>query len=153
VDGEYRLLGRFDAGFIVTGRDASRPLAIDPVLESSTFFGGSGDDTVIATSGISIAGTTTSIDVPGSALSRPKGIDIFVSLNNGYTDQIMVIGGSGNEQVTSVAFAPAYGYSSIVIGGYTDSRNLPSAAQISARTHSPHGSGSIRAARPMDSSW
>ncbi|HJT23468.1 MAG TPA: SBBP repeat-containing protein, partial [bacterium] len=54
ADGKRRILGRYvlrdgrNIGFEVASYDAKRPLVIDPVLDYSTYLGGSGDDEAYA---------------------------------------------------------------------------------------------------------
>lgn len=135
VAGAFRVLGRDEVGFSVEGHDPALALSIDPVLESSTYFGGSADDQVIATDGNgSVAGMTTSIDVPGASFLRRGGTDMFVRVEN----QVFVFGGSGNETVTSAVFSllPYYvGGLMAAVAGYTDSTDLPT--NISAQFGQP----------------
>src|SRR5579864_2902639 len=122
VSGAFRILGRDEVGFSVSGHDQALALSIDPVVEAATYFGGSGDDAVVATDGSgNMVGATTSIDVPGASFARRAGTDVFVKL----AQQTLVIGGSGNETVTSAAFNLPYDLPTLVVGGYTDSTDLP----------------------------
>ena len=127
VTGAFRILARDEVGFSVEGHNPAQPLSIDPVIESATYFGGSGDDSVVATDGNgNMVGTTTSIDLPGASFLRRGGTDVFAVIGQ----QTFVIGGSGNETVTSAFFDfPVYGPpttpDAVVIGGYTDSTDLP----------------------------
>ena len=118
VDGRFRLVARDTVAFAVGRYDAGLPLAIDPVLVSSSYIGGHGDDRIVAVgAGGAYAGTTTSIDFPGAAYGRRNGDDIVV--NNGTT--VFVIGGSGNDEVTGAYFNGG----TVVVVGYTDSQDLP----------------------------
>jgi hypothetical protein len=73
VEGAFRILERNEVGFSVNRHDPALPLSIDPVLESSTYFGGSGNDQVVATDGNGIlVGTTTSIDLPWQPPAKQK---------------------------------------------------------------------------------
>lgn len=126
VAGSFRIIGRDEVGFAVSGHNPELALTIDPVLESSTYFGGSGDDTVVATDGYGdLVGTTNSIDVPGATFLRRGGSDVFVAIGQ----QTIVIGGSGDERVTSAAFntnpflSPPL--TQLLVGGYTNSTDLP----------------------------
>ncbi len=123
VSGSFRLLGRNEIGFSVTGYNPKLPLSIDPVLESSTYVGGGGEDRIVGTSGTgSYAGMTSSIDFPSATFARRRGMDVIVSTPGPYGgNSVVVIGGSGDEQVTGVSF----GYRSATVVGYTDSRDLP----------------------------
>src|SRR5271157_1646968 len=121
VEGRFRLIGRDTVAFAVGRYDAGLPLAIDPVLVSSSYIGGHGDDRIVAVgSGGQYAGATTSIDFPGAAYGRRTGDDIVVSNGNA----VFVIGGSGNDEVTGAYF----GYNFMVVVGYTDSQDLPTNA-------------------------
>jgi hypothetical protein len=72
IDGHYVLQGENQVGFQVVEYDTSKPLVIDPVLEYSTYLGGSGDDfggfldsvAVDPRGNAYIIGTTNSIDFP-----------------------------------------------------------------------------------------
>jgi hypothetical protein len=122
VAGSFRILGRDEVGFSVAGHDPALALSIDPVLESATYFGGSGDDAVVSTDGKGdLVGTTTSIDVPGASFARRLGTDVFIAIGQ----QTFVIGGSGSETVTSAVFSSVLGPSMVVVGGYTNSTDLP----------------------------
>jgi Beta-propeller repeat len=126
IQGGFRLLSKDTVAFVVAKHDRNLALSIDPVLESSTYLGGSFDDRVVATNGSTTVGTTNSIDFPGATFSRRQGVDIFVSGFFGFQQSTMVIGGSGDDQVTSATFGGGQGFNpSIVIGGYTNSKDLP----------------------------
>jgi hypothetical protein len=134
VAGAFRILGRDEVGFSVAGHDPALALSIDPVLEAASYFGGSGDDAVVATdSSGNLVGTTTSIDVPGGDFARRAGTDVFVKIGQ----QTIVIGGSGNETVTSAAFSPVNAPSMVVVGGYTDSTDLPTAVNLYRSAYQP----------------
>src|SRR6202040_2538099 len=121
VDGAFRIVSRDEVAFTVGAHDPDLALSIDPLIELSTYIGGGGEDKVIATDGSIVVGSTTSIDVPGAPFARRKGVDIFVR----YSDtQTFVFGGSGDDQVTSASFG-AFSGSSVLIGGYTNSLDLP----------------------------
>jgi len=71
VQGAFVLRGPNRAGFTVGSYDRSRELIIDPILDFSTYFGGSGDEhsTSVAVDGsfnIYLAGSTTSADLPAA---------------------------------------------------------------------------------------
>src|SRR5215472_12287750 len=121
VQGEFKLLGPDVVGFSVSDHDPALALSIDPVLASSTYFGGHGNDEVIATDGNgTIVGNTTSIDVPGAAFSRRAGTSVFIQQSK----QTLVIGCSGNVTATSASFS-FYGGVKAAVGGYTDCPDLP----------------------------
>jgi hypothetical protein len=117
IEGHFQILAHDLVGFRAGARDPHLPLFIDPVLDSSTYLGGSGDDTVFWSDGTNSAGTTTSSDFPGAPIGRRNGTDIFVKIGL----RSYIIGGSGNQTVTCVV--PSY--DGIWVGGYTDSQDLP----------------------------
>ena len=119
VRGRFRLLSRNEVGFAAGPYDRTRPLAIDPTLESSTYLGGSGDDAVVFASGSISAGNTTSSDFPDGLVARRSGTDIFY--RSGTSTQI--IGGSGDDYLTGAALMTTSG--APVLFGYTNSRDLP----------------------------
>ena len=72
VEGRYRIRGDREVGFEVPQYDKSKPLVIDPILDYSTYVGGStGDDAlhvkVNAAGNAYIAGFTASLDYPTTA--------------------------------------------------------------------------------------
>jgi hypothetical protein len=119
IAGSYRLLGKTEAGFRIGRHDPSLALSIDPVLDSSTYFGGSADDSIISDNGSVIVGNTSSIDFPGAAFARRKGNNVFVQLST----QTLIYGATGNVVATSAAGGGYYNLT--VVGGYTDAADLP----------------------------
>ena len=87
VEGGYVRMSSREIGFRVGGYDRTRPLIIDPVLNYSTYLGGSGEDSaegiaVDAKGAIYVSGTTGSADFPtANALQRAGGgvSDAFVA--------------------------------------------------------------------------
>jgi hypothetical protein len=86
VSGSYVLHGGGDLGFTLGQYDAGRPLVIDPVLEYSTYLGGSSGDggAAIAVDDFGhafVAGYTVSPDFPVAGSPRPYagGWDVFVT--------------------------------------------------------------------------
>ncbi|HKT89786.1 MAG TPA: SBBP repeat-containing protein, partial [Candidatus Sulfotelmatobacter sp.] len=78
VEGSFVLRGANRAGFSIGNYDRSRELIIDPILNFSTYFGGSGDEhsTFVAVDGslnIYITGSTTSPNLPpaGGTVFQP----------------------------------------------------------------------------------
>ena len=124
VVGKFRLLGVNEFGFDVGPYDRALALAIDPVIESSTYLGASGDDTIVWSDGSTSVGMTTSTDFPNAAgAGARKGRDILLRgpLLSTVVSTI-IIGGSGDEVVTGAARESNQG---LVIVGYTDSKDLP----------------------------
>jgi hypothetical protein len=139
IVGGWRALGRNRAALFVASYDRESPLLIDPVLEFSTYWGGSGEDTVVAadSSGI-VVGNTTSLDFPRASPGGSRGRHIYatVPLSTG-ARQTLIFGGSGEDYVTSASISPNFGRgqapsSPILIGGYTTSRDLPVGVPSSA---------------------
>src|SRR5205823_1875847 len=120
VSGGFKRLGRNEAGFSVGRYDHSRPMAIDPVIDSATFIGGIGEDQVIYSSGGITAGNTTSPDFPGAPAARRSGWKVFY--RNG--SSTLIVGGSGDDRLTAVI--PAY--PGPVMLGYTNSLDLATSA-------------------------
>ncbi len=86
IKGSYRLSGRFEAAFTLGGYDRSRELTIDPVVEFSTFLGGSGDDLLLAMAvdqagNIYLTGGTGSTNFPlqSPVTTTNRGGDVFVT--------------------------------------------------------------------------
>ena len=125
VDGRYRILGGGRVAFEVGSYDRSHPLTIDPVLESAVLLGGSADDRVaFADPRVAIVGSTASADFPGLAVAPHRGIDIFAYFPE--RQSTFIIGGSGDDIVTCASAGNTVGPgSSLVIGGYTNSRDFP----------------------------
>ena len=125
VEGRYRILGPSRAAFDVGTYDRSRPLTIDPVLESASLLGGSGDDKVaFADPRLAIVGSTSSADFPGLTLAPHRGIDIF--LYSPQSQSTYIIGGSGDDIVTCASIVGNIAFGArLVIGGYTNSRDFP----------------------------
>jgi hypothetical protein len=76
VEGSYVLQGNGRFGFQISAYDRNYPLVIDPILEWSTYFGGSGDDygsdvTVDAAGNVYVTGYTTSTDFPVVNATQP----------------------------------------------------------------------------------
>jgi hypothetical protein len=114
VRAAWRLLGPREAGFVVGPRDRALPLVIDPVLDFSTWLGGSGDDEAISflsgwdggtgdTSALA-AGNTSSVDFPvlfAGQEALAGGRDLF-ALRLDARERAFVwctyIGGSGDDE-------------------------------------------------------
>src|SRR5262249_55401930 len=85
VTGRFVLLGGNDVGFQVGPYDSYKELFIDPVLDYSSYLGGSGDDEATAVAlgpdgSLFLAGTTGSVDFPGAGQSQLTGsTDAFIS--------------------------------------------------------------------------
>ena len=131
IEGHYVSLSSDSFGFKIGAYDRALPLTIDPVLVSASLLGGSADDRVFgvdptgAFGAESIVGSTSSPDFPGLGLNKHSGVDIFIYVPS--TDNTVIIGGSGDDIVTSVSGDP------LVIGGYTNSQDFPVVAPYSTQ--------------------
>ncbi|MEW6367847.1 MAG: SBBP repeat-containing protein [Acidobacteriota bacterium] len=132
----YRLEEDGSYGFAVGDHDATLPVFIDPILQS-TYLGGNGTDQIraIATSSagdILVAGMTNSTDFPGVSLGGAQPVksgsyDAFVALlNPGLTSVIRstYLGGSGSDEGHALVVS-GYG---VYLAGETSSSNFPGAA-------------------------
>jgi hypothetical protein len=91
--GEFRLqLGAYDAAL---------PLTVDPVLESATYLGGDGEDTVTFVNEEFIAGTTSSVAFYGAAREARRSRDIFIRYRSRYSNVafVTIVGGSGDDEI------------------------------------------------------
>ena len=93
------------ASIVVGDYDRRRPLVVDPVLESSTFFGGNAEDGVnglhVDASGVTFGGNTASTDLPApDQAPNPGAADAFVAKLDASGTSLLSItyfGGSGEE--------------------------------------------------------
>ena len=142
VEGSYALHHDRDGagglpaiGFVVAAHDTERPLVIDPVLDTSTFLGGTDWDEGAAVAvdpdgNVYVAGYTSSLDFPATAgaLDTEGDFDwgdaFVVKLAPGGTSLIYAtyLGGSGSEGALALA-ADAAG--NAYVAGYTDSIDFP----------------------------
>ena len=144
IAGAYVLNGGRQVGFQVAAYDASKPLIIDPVLEYSTYLGGSNNDfgNAIAVDGSGnayVTGTTESTDFPTANPIQPAfsggsggATDVFVTKLNAAGDALVYsthLGGFGDERGFGIAvddLGNAY------VTGETLSSNFPTASPIQA---------------------
>ncbi|MBI4873556.1 MAG: SBBP repeat-containing protein, partial [Acidobacteria bacterium] len=156
VRARYRVTGE-EVRFAVSGHDPRRPLVIDPVLDYSSYFGGSGFDAangiaVDASGNVYITGETASSDFPvpaGGKAGTRRNRDAFVTKINSAGSAVLyttIVSGSGNDAGKAVAVdAQGQAYVAGVAGG----DGFP-ATQGALRT-SPAGGGDGFLAR-LDSS-
>jgi hypothetical protein len=128
-------------GFEIGAYDPALPLVIDPVLEYSTYLGGSGDDegTAIAadTEGnVYIAGITDSADLPATNDPHPVfgggGQDVFLAKLDPTGSRLIYLtylGGSGAETAGGIAVDAS---GNAYVTGFTDSLNFPTLNALQA---------------------
>jgi len=127
------IIGDDDYGFRLGDYDATRPVVIDPFLQS-TYLGGSGaevDPRIAispATGEVIVAGGTNSMNFPGTlgGAQLDGSQDIFVArLNKGLSAirYLAYVGGNGSDSDPEILIEPGRG--DILIGGTTDSTDIP----------------------------
>jgi len=157
VDGAFVLRAENRVGFKVGAYDHSRELIIDPILNFSTYFGGSGDEhnTSVAVDGnfnIYLAGSTTSPNLPTKACAYTT-CTTLNGVQNVYiakiqpplgsipaqTLNVTYLGGSGTDYPVAIAVD---GAGDPYLAGTTTSGNFPTtstnayqATPASAGTH------------------
>jgi hypothetical protein len=121
--------------------DHTRPLVIDPTIQFSGFFGGTGQDNITAvavnsTYNIIVAGWTTALDLPASGGARTYnsgGVDAFVanfSPVNGQLVWCTYLGGYGDDRAFGVATDAA---NNTYVTGWTSSTNFPVMGGVQSR--------------------
>lgn len=109
IAGGFRLLAANKIGFTVGPYDHSRELVIDPVLSYSTYFGGTGTESLVKVAvdqadNIYLAGSTTAPIFPGTL---PGQQNIFIAvLNTGNSPQLVYsiyLGSSGTDNLAGIA--------------------------------------------------
>ncbi|NOY85590.1 MAG: choice-of-anchor D domain-containing protein, partial [Nitrospirae bacterium] len=155
IEGAFELIDKIDPAksaygyrFELAAYDKSRPLVIDPILDYSTFLGGSdnseaGIDIAVDSAGNAyVTGTTLSADFLSTSLwpAAPSpttlqselagGIDIFVTKFNATGTAILYstfLGGSGDDEVKGIALDTS---GNVYITGKTLSSDFPLQAAI-----------------------
>lgn len=134
VEGRFEMRAANRVGFAIGAYDRSRELVIDPVLDYSTYFGGSGDElsTSVAVDGsgnIYLSGSTTSPNLPVSTTpfqSTLKGAqNVYVlKINVGGTSigYLTYLGGSGTDSPAGIAVDAS---GNAYLAGTTSSANFP----------------------------
>jgi hypothetical protein len=119
-------------GFVLGSYDPSRPLVIDPVMNYSTLFGGSGETTVTsvafdANGNAVIAGWTAATDLPANGAKKKSGggVDAFVAKLSASGNQLVwctYLGGSGDDRAFGVTVDAA---GNVYVTGWTQSTTFP----------------------------
>ena len=133
VPGAFRLASAGKVSFELGEYDRTLPLVIDPVLLVSTYFGGSGDDTVqdVVTDhagGVFLVGTTFSDDFPvhgGGDRNLNGSTDAFVARfrnRGGALDYCTFLGGSDDESGLGIDLGLD---GEVCVAGLTRSNNFP----------------------------
>lgn len=133
VEARFELKGRRQVGFAVAPADPSRELIIDPLLDYSSFLGGSDMDRAFAVAldaagNIYATGVTNSANFPtrGALQTSPGGSeDVFVAkLNAAGSDLVYstFLGGSGNDRGEGIVVDAA---GNAIVTGWTQSTNFP----------------------------
>jgi hypothetical protein len=137
VAGQFVLLGQDQVGFQVGAYDHSQTLTIDPVVDYSTFFGGSesasASSIAVGKSGNAyITGYTTSADFPSASGSFQRSLsgssDVFVTELNATGTSLLYstyLGGNNDESANSIAIDSS---GNAYIVGVTLSSNFPTTA-------------------------
>jgi uncharacterized protein (TIGR03437 family) len=148
VAGRFVTEGRNRAGFELGTYDRSQALVIDPVVNFSTYFGGSNNEAargvaVDSSGNIFIAGVTTTRNLPvssnaaqpaygGESMSYQTG-DAFVAkfTPSGMLAAMTYLGGSADDLASSLAVDSA---GNVYVTGYTNSHDFP----VSANPYQNH---------------
>jgi uncharacterized repeat protein (TIGR01451 family) len=137
VEGRFEMRAENRVGFALGAYDRSRELVIDPVIDYSTYFGGSGDEhsTSVAVDGggnVYLTGSTTSPNLPittGTIQSTLTGAqNVYVLKINATGNSIgylTYLGGTGTDTPVGIAVG---GSNTAYIAGTTSSTNFPTTA-------------------------
>lgn len=160
VSAHYVIRGTNRAGFSIGAYDHSRELVIDPVLNFSSFFGGSGDElaTSVAVDGagfIYLTGSTDSTILPPagtgilqtSLKSTPPATNLFIAkLNPNVTTNandplvyVTYLGGTGNDTPAPFGGIAVDGAGDAYVAGTTTSTDFPTTS--TAYQTAPSSSG------------
>ena len=155
VEGNFVLRGGNRAGFSVGAYDRSRELIIDPILNFSTYFGGSLDEhaSSVAVDGsfnIYLVGSTTSPDLPVTSsvvqgALNGTGPNVYIAKMTpplgsltAILEDVTYLGGTGSDTPVGVAVD---GEGDVFLAGTTSSTNFPvtvtTAYQSSPMANSP----------------
>ena len=127
-------------GFKLGPYDPSRPLIIDPVMNYSTYLGGSGNTEVTSVAfdtygNAVVAGWTTATDLPASGVKTKNSgsVDAFVAKLSAEGNRIVwctYLGGSGDDRAFGVAVDLS---NNVYVTGWTQSSNFPLAGAIQSK--------------------
>ncbi len=140
VSGGFRIHDDGSVGFRTDAYDRSQPLVIDPVLTSSSYLGGNGQNSltgvaVDASGNMYVAGWTDALNLPvANPFHSQSGgsVDAFVAkLGPGGNSLLYCtyLGGSGDDRAFAIAVDPA---GSAYVTGWTGSSNFPTAHAMQA---------------------
>lgn len=125
----YRLADAYDATLQLGTYDTLRPLLIDPVIDFSTYLGGSSYDSVNAATtdahgNLYVTGETSSGSLTNSSTQPRSSRDAFVARFNSAGSLIMVVyvGGSQYDSGRGIALDPL---GNVYITGVTESSDFP----------------------------
>jgi len=134
VAGRFVLRGKNEAGFELGAYDRSLALVIDPVLQYSTYLGGTGGESSPSIAvdlgfNVYVSGTTTSPTFPiptgGTAPTLNGPNDVFITKLNTAGSALLFttyVGGSGTESVAGVDVDSGF---NVAIAGTTNSTDFP----------------------------
>lgn len=116
IGSRYRITGDGQVGFELDAYDTSRPLIIDPILDYTTYLGGSlGNDiayaiTIDTAGNAYVTGSTSSTNYPGPPVRAGTGTDIFVtklSADGASAVYSTYLGGNGGDTSRAIAIDAA----------------------------------------------
>lgn len=133
VNGRYSLAGKNKLTFVVFGYDRAKPLIIDPVLNYSTYLGGSATGDVGSSISVDsngdafVTGTTFSTTFPtqnGFGSGNANGVAFVSKLNSSGTALLYstYLGGTGGDSGLGIALDPN---GNIYVAGLTFSTDFP----------------------------
>lgn len=155
VAARYAISGTHRVTFAVAGYDRKQTLILDPVLNYSTYLGGSGDDqawavAVDSNNNAVVAGNTFSTDFPVTAgtvtvapeTSNTNGAVFVTQINSGGTGELYSTYLSGGSDLGDYAFGVAVDSSNkIYVTGQTHSTDFPTTANAFKQTLPSNASG------------
>ena len=145
VDGGYIMKNPTHVGFQVASYDPNKALVIDPVLEYSTYLGGSGTDqpsgiVVDGSGSVYIAGYTNSADFPLSTQGSAQisGNHVFVAKLDASGSNLVYatyIGGNSEDYGIALVLDKA---NNVYVAGSTESSNFPVVKPYQAQQPGPY---------------